>query len=209
MSPKVSEAHKEQRRADILQAAEKVFAEHGYEKTTMKHIMDEANVSRGGLYLYFSSKEDVFETLLEEDILSYQEKMRKHLQSETNNTSYWHTLLTTLYGNEKHENMAIGPASSTILEFFITGRNDEERRSYGKKRYTLAIQMYIDIIEKGKESGEFSQEAQSDMIARSIVAFTDGVFLDYTIVGNEDVKMNEQIKYFTHYLAFALGVKQT
>ena len=66
MSPKVSQEHKEQRRSKLLQAAEEVFIEHGYEKSTMKHVMDKAGVSRGGLYQYFDNKEDLFEALIEE-----------------------------------------------------------------------------------------------------------------------------------------------
>lgn len=52
-------------RADrILNAASKLIVHYGYDKTTMSDIAHEARVSKGALYLHWSSKEDLFETLL-------------------------------------------------------------------------------------------------------------------------------------------------
>jgi len=51
---------KEQYRLEILQAAEQVFARQGFHKTTMEEVADECGWSKGTLYLYFKSKEDLF-----------------------------------------------------------------------------------------------------------------------------------------------------
>ncbi|MCA0172618.1 helix-turn-helix domain-containing protein [Bacillus sp. RAR_GA_16] len=53
----------EKRRASIIEAAKQVFIEKGYERTTMKHVMEQAKVSRGGLYQYFLNKEDLYEAI--------------------------------------------------------------------------------------------------------------------------------------------------
>jgi TetR/AcrR family transcriptional regulator len=53
------EREKLKRRADILEAAESVFFSKGFEKSTMDDIADEAELSKGTLYLYFKSKEDL------------------------------------------------------------------------------------------------------------------------------------------------------
>jgi len=51
---------KEERRAAILQAAEKVFASKGVALATMDDIAHEAELSKGTLYLYFDSKDELF-----------------------------------------------------------------------------------------------------------------------------------------------------
>jgi len=47
------------RRREILQAAREVFAESGFEDTTMDKIAERAGISKGTLYLYFKSKGDL------------------------------------------------------------------------------------------------------------------------------------------------------
>ncbi|TCP47876.1 TetR family transcriptional regulator [Tamaricihabitans halophyticus] len=51
-------------RSQILGAARRVFARDGYVGATMSAIAEETGVSLGGLYRYFTNKEDVFESLI-------------------------------------------------------------------------------------------------------------------------------------------------
>jgi AcrR family transcriptional regulator len=53
------EREKRQRRDGILKAAEKVFFTRGFEQATMDDIADAAELSKGTLYLYFKSKDDL------------------------------------------------------------------------------------------------------------------------------------------------------
>jgi TetR/AcrR family transcriptional repressor of uid operon len=55
--PKLSDEQQEERRARILDAAERCFARTGFHRTTMQDICKEAGVSPGALYIWFSSKE--------------------------------------------------------------------------------------------------------------------------------------------------------
>ena len=47
------------RQQDLIQAALQVFAEQGYHRATMQAVADRAGVSKGGIYDYFESKEDL------------------------------------------------------------------------------------------------------------------------------------------------------
>ncbi len=53
------EREKQQRKEEIIQAAEKVFFSKGFERSTMDDIAERAELSKGTLYLYFKSKEDL------------------------------------------------------------------------------------------------------------------------------------------------------
>ncbi|MFH2094828.1 MAG: TetR/AcrR family transcriptional regulator [Bacteroidota bacterium] len=53
------EREKEQRRNDIVDAAEQVFFTKGYENATMDDVAEKAELSKGTLYLYFRNKEDL------------------------------------------------------------------------------------------------------------------------------------------------------
>jgi AcrR family transcriptional regulator len=58
--PKTTEAAKEARRAQILDAAVRCFARHGYYETTIEDLVTETGLSRGALYLYYPSKEAIY-----------------------------------------------------------------------------------------------------------------------------------------------------
>ena len=55
---------REERRNQILDAAERVFLERGFEETTMDELASEAELAKGTLYLYFKNKEDLLVDLL-------------------------------------------------------------------------------------------------------------------------------------------------
>jgi len=50
----------ESKRLEILEAATSVFLEQGYERTQMAHISERAQCSKGTLYSYFASKDELF-----------------------------------------------------------------------------------------------------------------------------------------------------
>ncbi|MEV6324011.1 helix-turn-helix domain-containing protein [Nocardia sp. NPDC051787] len=64
------------RHRDLLDAAARVFAERGYDNTTVAAITAEAGVSRATMYVYFASKEEIFLALaarVRDDFLAAQE----------------------------------------------------------------------------------------------------------------------------------------
>ncbi|MFW5887090.1 MAG: TetR/AcrR family transcriptional regulator [Bacteroidota bacterium] len=54
------EREKEQRKQEIIDAAERIFFNKGYHEATMDEIAAEAELSKGTLYLYFKNKEDLY-----------------------------------------------------------------------------------------------------------------------------------------------------
>jgi len=55
------------RREQILRAARRCFIDSGYHPTRMDDIAREAELSKGGVYFHFRSKQEVFEQLVEEE----------------------------------------------------------------------------------------------------------------------------------------------
>jgi len=57
------EREKEQRRNDIIDAAERIFFSKGWSTATMDDIAEEAELSKGTLYLYFKSKNELYQAI--------------------------------------------------------------------------------------------------------------------------------------------------
>ena len=58
--PKVSREHLEARRTQILDGARRAFADHGYEGATVARLEAATGLSRGAIFHYFGSKQDLF-----------------------------------------------------------------------------------------------------------------------------------------------------
>ncbi len=63
----------EQRRRDILSAARSLFAERGYGRTTMNHIVKRADTSIGNAYFYFKNKEELLREIVMDIIADFWE----------------------------------------------------------------------------------------------------------------------------------------
>jgi AcrR family transcriptional regulator len=59
--PKI--VNKEQMKEDILKASLSAFLKYGFHKATMEKIAKEAGIAKGTLYLYFSSKEELTQSI--------------------------------------------------------------------------------------------------------------------------------------------------
>jgi len=57
--PKVSDAHRESRRDQILDAALRCFTAQGFQATTMADIIEASGLSAGAIYGYFAGKQEL------------------------------------------------------------------------------------------------------------------------------------------------------
>ena len=65
--PKVSEAHLEARREQILDGARRAFAQHGYHGATVARLEQEIGLSRGAIFNYYPDKWSLFLALVRRD----------------------------------------------------------------------------------------------------------------------------------------------
>lgn len=63
--PEYSLEYKEEAKRKIVDAGLHVLAEKGYHKTTMDDVADRLGISKGTLYLYFKSREELFRAIVE------------------------------------------------------------------------------------------------------------------------------------------------
>ena len=61
--PKISEQRREARRQEIIEAAQRCFAEYGYEGATVVRLEEATGLSRGAIFNYFPNKQALFVAL--------------------------------------------------------------------------------------------------------------------------------------------------
>src|SRR5436190_32079 len=77
MVPKVSEAHLEARRGQILDGARRAIARHGYHGATVAKLEEEIGLSRGAIFNYYPDKWSLFLALVRRDRHRFFEVLQK------------------------------------------------------------------------------------------------------------------------------------
>lgn len=196
--PKVTEEHKESRRREIIEAAEKVFIRKGYQATTMKDIVDETGMSRGFVYMYFASTEEIFLQIIvrhDEHVghdfsniydacQSGREALSMILQSEVSEME-----------NSKH---SISPA---MFEYFISRWQSQKDELLFRQRYEQAVRLMAAFFDEGVRRGFFIKpKVSTDVLARLLMSFMDGARISSFVIEWNALKMKEQIELMQQFL---------
>ena len=72
----------EETQARILDAAEAVFSDQGFEKTQLEEVAARAGYTRGAIYAHYASKEDLFLALVEQRVLTKFNRLRQVIEAE-------------------------------------------------------------------------------------------------------------------------------
>lgn len=66
---------RQERRAQVLRHAKRIFARKGYHRTNVADIIARAGIARGTFYLYFQNKKDLFEELLQQVVTELSQRV--------------------------------------------------------------------------------------------------------------------------------------
>ena len=75
---------RENRKNVILKAARKLFLEKGFKTVTVESIARKAELSKGSIYLYYNSKEEIYTQILLSDIDKFHNHIADLLQNPSN-----------------------------------------------------------------------------------------------------------------------------
>lgn len=198
MSPKISDEQKEQRRQKILIAAKQVFIRKGYEPATMKDIVEETRMSQGWIYLYFQTKDEIFEALLEQMDKEHEQAVKELLATAP---CIWDVIKTLLA--QQHHALLLLPMNNLLpafYEYFLTGWRDEERKVRLLKRYENGIVHFIKLVQLGVERGEFAPALPLEHIAALASSYQEGIMAHTLAIGPEKANTAMQLNAYMEYL---------
>jgi AcrR family transcriptional regulator len=78
---------KENRKSALLKAARKLFFDKGFKNVTVESIAKKAELSKGSVYLYFKSKEEIYTHILLNDIDKFHKVMANLMQAGQNSST--------------------------------------------------------------------------------------------------------------------------
>lgn len=164
------------RSAELLDCAQRLFFEHGYDNTTVNDIIREAGLSKGAFYHYFASKEAMLEALaarLARDSLA-------ELQPLLDDPSLDGIgRLNALFAGSRRLNVELAPQLRKT--FFVVFRPENLALFHRVDRAAreLAKPIITDLLRKGSEEGILDvpdPEAFAEMFLQLRLTFRDVMY---------------------------------
>jgi AcrR family transcriptional regulator len=150
------ERRKDARPAELTTAALELFVERGFAATRLDDIARRAGVSKGTLYLYFDSKEDLFKAVIREGYVSriteFAEKMKAYQGSSAD-------LIRELVLSWWEQIGATKLAGITKLMMSEAGNFPELANYYHDEVVVRGTGLFAAAIQRGMATGEFREVA--------------------------------------------------
>lgn len=185
-----------QKRKYILEKAREVFHNSGYSAVTMKDIVDTCGISRGGLYIYFSSTKELFEAILDEEEIKISailetERAQKATPGE-NMLMYLNAQKSEIL--KKKDNL-----TAAINEYMFINKED----NLLKNIFDEEVAALEELISKGVEE-EWMVCDNPKQAAKTIMYAIEGMKIRNQTVGLSSRDLDNEIEYLMGTLGMVL-----
>jgi len=182
------------RRAGIIAAAEKAFDANGYAATTMAAVAAEAGVSKGSIYNYFESKQDLFTQVCVSALDVNEAELDRLVAGPASAPEKLRAVLDRWY-ERLGRYTRVG---RLILEFWATAAREKRRNALPQALEGLCAageQQVRTIVEQGVRAGEFSRQVNAAAAGAMIMAVLRGVTVQAAVLGEKvDAELVAELK---------------
>ena len=166
--PDVSEERKDQ----IMNAAEEVFSQKGFSDARMDDIAEGTGLSKGTLYLYYKSKDDLIIAILDR---IFQREFRVFENLDLTSMSATDAIWTFTETTSKDVKMMMRLLPITYEFMGLAFRNKFVQKAF-KTYLNHYLDILIPIIQHGIDTGEF-RPADAKEVAIAMGAILEGTLL--------------------------------
>jgi TetR/AcrR family transcriptional regulator len=146
------ERRKEARPGELIKAALELFVEKGFAATRSEEVAVRAGVSKGTLYLYFPTKEDLLKAVITENLSGRFIEWNEEFENFEGSTADMLRACFSVWW----ERVGKTPAAGITKLMLCEGNNFPELASFYRKEVSEPGQLLIRrIFQRGIDSGEF------------------------------------------------------
>lgn len=169
----------------IVDSALRLFAERGYAETSMSSIAEEAGVSKGTLYLYFSSKEEMFREMMETGFEAMLKQVGSLVKQDkpVKQLVYDYIKISHDFCEENKE------VSRIIADNFARVISDEFKETMERQMEKMLSYLRV-LIERGIKKEVFKEINKEFMLIyllRTVTIFHEKLFMEMTISSEEKI----------------------
>jgi AcrR family transcriptional regulator len=182
--PKVTEAHLEARRQQIVDAAFACFARKGFHPTTMQDICAEAKLSPGAIYRYFDSKETIIAGACRASEGDTDLDLLRSALAEPDTSVMMGGLVTAFFSDLEGERATL--ASRAMLQLWAEMvTNPAVRRSY-EERHGMLRSAMLDVVAEAQRRGDFAAGLDPEAVVSAMMALYHGFQMQKAMVPETD-----------------------
>ncbi len=149
------EREKIQRRNSIIDAAEKIFFKEGIDQASMDQVAQEAELSKGTLYLYFKSKDELYRAIILRGFIILKRKLKEAaLPQESGFQNV--KAISEAYIRFSYEHLGYFNAILHYQNDIFSSRDREPSQVQSLEGGNAVIGVLINAIERGKGDGSIS-----------------------------------------------------
>jgi AcrR family transcriptional regulator len=184
-------------RADLLAAAGQVFRELGYSGASLDAIADAAGFSKGAVYSHFTSKADLFLSLLESRIEDRARAQREAADALDGGTPL--TFIERIFAASR----ADPQWRLAVLEFRVVAARDTELRDRYARLHQRTLAGVVDALGRFLDSLGTAPDLPVETLAIAGLIFDAGVFLEE--LASASLSAEESAVLFGRLLGLQLG----
>lgn len=162
----------QQRKKQILDAAERVFAERGFDKARMDDIVQESGLSKGALYWYYKSKDAIIRALLDRVFISEMQGADELVEAE-GSASERLGLFAQFVVREYRRFEKLLPLA---YEFIALAYRSKAVRETLVGYYEHYASLIARVVQQGVDRGEF-KPCDPQATALSLIGMYEGIAL--------------------------------
>lgn len=193
--------HTQARKRDIMNAAVRCFARHGFQGARVSHIAREAGLSTGAVYTYFRSKRQIIEALVDLSAKGLPREMEEAGKESTASAALRSVLSRSLVALTHQE-----AASRARLSLSVWV--EEMHRPRAKRRFGASAQVLPQAVEstirRGQQIGEFNETTDAAAAGHLVAAVLEGLVVQRALDPDTDVVRPWRL--FERVLLHTLGV---
>lgn len=143
---------KEARPSEIIHAALRLFIQRGFAATKLDDIARQAGVTKGTLYLYFSSKEELFKAAVRETVVPSIQLAEQVVADSTQTASELLRCLVEEWVRLIEESPANGLSKLVVAE---AGNFPDLAHFYLDEVVYRVRRVFAEVLQRGIDAGEF------------------------------------------------------
>ena len=181
----------EQKREYILKKAREVFAVKGFRDVTMKDIVEACDISRGGLYLYFGSTEEIFREILLSEQDGEGDDITKGLTEDSTMAD-----ILMLFLKEQKKIILKKKQDITIAtyEYLFAHKCEKKSENIVRNQFETGIMVLTRILEEGMNLGElYCENPKAE--AMNIMFVLEGMKICSKMFGVSESKVDQELLY--------------
>jgi AcrR family transcriptional regulator len=163
---------KESRKQQILQCACTLFAQQGYDATSVAQIAKQCNCSSPLVIRYFGSKDNLYNALLEQ----LRQACRKPLLAAVPTCSTTEQL-EALYHTLIYETQSFDDAHAELLSALQSRSGTQDARAEAMRcMQDVGMEILLPILQEGVKDGTFPAEFACERVARILWLYVNGTY---------------------------------